>query len=82
MADQAAALAANPAPGGAGGGALSASESQIELSLEELLKNHSYVNDVIQYCQQSYANNPPQVFDETKNYTTGKRGGLLSGGAE
>ena len=70
MADQAradgAALAANPEPGGAGGGgALSASESQIELSLEELLKNHSYVNDVIQYCQQSYANNP-QVFDETK----------------
>ena len=51
---------------------MSASESQIELSLEELLKNHSYVNDVIQYCQQSYANTPPQVFDETKNYTTGK----------
>ena len=46
-------------------------EKQMDMSLEELLKNHSYVNDVIKYCQHEYPSNPGEVFGATKGYTQG-----------
>ena len=58
------------AEGAAGGKDLG--EERIETALEELLKNHSYVNDVIRYCQHEYTNNPNEVFTQTKGYTQGK----------